>query len=80
MIADRFQKMDTHPTITIVNMKGESNQEYVLLIRDSPKAQYWDQEGWPETPEENLEHLKSCGVEVDRKVMFCYTCHSKLSP
>jgi hypothetical protein len=70
--------MDLQPTLTIVNMKGEPNQEFCLLFRESPNPQViYDENGWPESPEENMERLKKCGVEVDRKVLFCRRCKGK---
>jgi zinc knuckle protein len=57
-------------------MNCEPGQQFVLLFRfDSKPAAIYEEYGWPETPEENLERLKSCGREVDRKVMFCKTCN-----
>jgi hypothetical protein len=61
--------------MTIVNLAGKIDQKYVLAITlsDKPKREKFAV-GWPESAEENLERLNSCGFVMDRLVPMCDNC------
>jgi hypothetical protein len=72
LIAKERELVDT---LTIVSLNGDINQKYVLIFSWTAKAKRGKQaEGWPATPAENLEKLKSCGIPVDRGIPKCDKC------
>ena len=67
-------------TITIVNLQGKLDCKYQVAIhrRAKPKRAAWA-EGWPASPEENLERLADAGAPMDRGVAKCDNCGGRLS-
>lgn len=73
--ADSPQEREIPDTMTIINFSGLIDQKYVLTFSWSPKARARKfAEGWPATPEDNLERLKSCGLVQDRLIPKCENC------
>jgi hypothetical protein len=66
---------------TIVDMIGNPGREHVLSIQlsDKPRRKKMS-EGWPESPEENLKRLESCGYVQDIGVPLCGNCGGKSFP
>jgi hypothetical protein len=65
---------------TIVAMNGQPEQEHCLVIRFSPNPErQFEVEKWPQSTEENLERLKSCGFEVEKKVLYCTRCSGRFT-
>ncbi|KAK0774305.1 hypothetical protein LTR91_003704 [Friedmanniomyces endolithicus] len=64
LIAKQQEVADTH---TIVNVQGQIDQEFVVSIQFSaePRRKAFA-EGWPETPEINMERLTKAGITMDR--------------
>lgn len=64
------------PQMTIVDLIGNPDREYVLTIQLSPKPRRAKlAQGWPADPAENLERLKSAGFVQDRGVPLCSNCN-----
>jgi hypothetical protein len=60
---------------TIVDMVGNAGREFVLSIQLSAKPRRKKMaEGWPESPEENMKRLASCGFVQDIGVPLCSNC------
>jgi hypothetical protein len=79
LLSNLIQKFEIEPMKTIVGMNGQPDQEYCLVLRFSPDPErQFEIEKWPESPEENLERLKSCGFEVEKKALYCHRCNGKL--
>ncbi|KAK0933638.1 hypothetical protein LTR29_014810 [Friedmanniomyces endolithicus] len=72
LIAKLQEVADTH---TIVNIQGQIDQEFVVSIQFSaePRRKAFA-EGWPETPEINMERLAKAGITMDRMVQKCRNC------
>ena len=72
LIAKQQEVSDTH---TIVNLQGNIDQEFVVSIQftDKPRRAKFA-EGWPSSPEENLERLAKAGFPLDRMVQKCSNC------
>lgn len=64
---------------TIVDLIGNPGREYVLSIQlsDKPRRKKLA-DGWPESPEENLKRLASCGYVQDLGVPLCSNCGGEL--
>ena len=62
-------------TYTNMDLQGNLDKKYTVSYRlsDKPKRPK-EKEGWPETPEENLERLKDAGEPVDRGIPKCGNC------
>jgi len=59
-------------TMTIISLAGKIDQEFVLTFNWSAKARRGKfAEGWPSTPEENLERLQKAGIPCDRGIPKC---------
>ncbi|KAI9813656.1 MAG: hypothetical protein M1827_003727 [Pycnora praestabilis] len=62
-------------TWTIADLQGKIGCKYAVAYHFSPHPRRpKDKEGWPATPEENLERLKDAGVPVDRQIQKCTNC------
>lgn len=77
LIAKQQEVSDTH---TIVNLQGKQDQEYVISIQfsDKPRRPKFA-EGWPSSPEENMERLAAAGIPMDRMVPKCSNCRRELN-
>ncbi|TVY80499.1 ATP-dependent RNA helicase glh-4, partial [Lachnellula suecica] len=63
-------------TYTNVDLQGNLEKKYTVNWRLSEKpGRPKEAEGWPATPEENLERLADAGVPVDRGVPKCGNCN-----
>ncbi|SMR41687.1 unnamed protein product [Zymoseptoria tritici ST99CH_1E4] len=72
LIAKEQEVSDTH---TIVNFQGKPDQKYVLSFQFSARPRRVKfSEGWPTTPEENIERLAEAGVVMDGFVQKCRNC------
>ncbi|KAL5421165.1 hypothetical protein PMIN04_005785 [Paraphaeosphaeria minitans] len=64
------------PQMTIVDMVGNPDREYVLTFQLSAKPRRPKLgKGWPADAAENLERLKSAGFVQDRGVPLCSNCN-----
>lgn len=61
--------------MTIVNLKGKIDCKYVVgyYFSPNPKRKKFA-EGWPPSPEENIQRLKDAGMVMDRMVPKCDRC------
>ncbi|MCJ1353730.1 MAG: hypothetical protein MMC33_003717 [Icmadophila ericetorum] len=72
LIAVQKEKVDN---ITIVDLQGEIDKTYQISFQLSEKPRRRnDRQGWPKTPEENLERLKDAGFPEERHVPRCANC------
>ena len=88
-MAFRSQKFNTYliatenelgKTHTYVNLQGELDKTYRVSFHLSPKPKRETaKQGWPETPEENLERLKDAGFPMDRGIPKCNRCDGRPS-
>jgi hypothetical protein len=63
------------PNMTVVDMTGNPDREYVLTVQLSDKPRRAKlREGWPENAEQNKERLASAGFVEDRGVPICSNC------
>ena len=62
-------------THTYVNLQGELDKTYKVgfHLSANPKRETAKQ-GWPETPEENIERLKDAGLPLERGIPKCMRC------
>ncbi|KAI9681568.1 MAG: hypothetical protein M1829_000765 [Trizodia sp. TS-e1964] len=69
------KEADHTEAFTIMDLQGKIDCKYqvVLNLGKSPKRRNMAN-GWPESPEENLERLADAGMVVDRRVMLCRNC------
>lgn len=68
-------KQEIAPNMTILDLCGNPNQEYVLTIQTGPKPRRAKlAQGWPADADENMERLKSAGFVVDRGLPLCSNC------
>ncbi len=75
LIATENELPKTH---TYVNLQGELNRTYKIGFHLSPKPKRETaKQGWPETPEENLERLKNAGMPMERGIPKCARCDGK---
>lgn len=73
LIAKQQEVADTH---TIVNLQGKIDQTFSVSIQFAPKPRRAKfAEGWPQTPEENMERLGQAGFIMDRMVQKCTNCN-----
>lgn len=69
------KKQEIAINMTIVDLIGNPEREFVLTIQTSAKPRRAKMaEGWPESPEQNFERLASCGLIHDRGVPVCSNC------
>ena len=67
-------------TLTYVNLQGELNKTFKVGFQFSSKPKRETaKQGWPETPEENLERLKDAGFPMDRGIPKCNRCDGRPS-
>lgn len=73
LIAKEVQELAKN--MTIVDLVGNAGRTFVLSIQLSakPRRQKMAQ-GWPESPEENFERLKSAGYVEDKGIPLCGNC------
>lgn len=77
LIATENELPKTH---TYVNLQGELDKTYKVGFHLSPKPKREiAKQGWPETPEENIERLKDAGLPMDRGIPKCMRCDGKTS-
>jgi hypothetical protein len=56
-------------------MAGIVDQKHLLVFNWSPDpTRPLFAEGWPESPEQNLENLATAGLELDSGVTICRNC------
>lgn len=69
------KKQEIAVNMTIVDLVGNPEREYVLTIQlsDRPRRAKL-REGWPESAAQNLERLQSAGFVQDRGVPLCGNC------
>lgn len=66
---------DIAANMTIVDLVGNPDREFVLSIQLSAKPRRAKMaQGWPETPEENIQRLASAGFVQDCGVPLCGNC------
>ena len=72
LIAKQQEVADTH---TIVNLQGKGDQKYAVSIQfgSKPRRPKFS-EGWPSSPQENLERLTESGFILARMVPKCDNC------
>lgn len=59
----------------IVDLVGNPDRQYVLTFQLSPKPRRAKlAQGWPESPEQNMERLASCGFPQDCGSPLCGNC------
>lgn len=64
--------------MTSVNLQGKNGCEFVIGYYYSLKpkrAKYAD--GFPSTPEENMERLKDAGTTMQSLLPYCYNCQGE---
>lgn len=62
-------------SFTVVDLQGNTDKQYVVWIRKSPKpSRPYEAEMWPDTSEENFERLKDAGVVESRRAVRCSGC------
>ena len=75
LIATENELPKTH---TYVNLQGELDKTYKVGFHLSPKPKRETQkQGWPETPEENVQRLKDAGLPMERGIPKCSRCDGK---
>ncbi|KAL9132800.1 MAG: hypothetical protein Q9175_006028 [Cornicularia normoerica] len=72
LIATENELPKTH---TYINLQGELDKTFKVgfHLSSKPKRETAKQ-GWPETPEENLERLKDAGLPMERGIPKCNRC------
>lgn len=69
------QKYEIAPNATIVGLTGTPGMEYILSLQLSAKPRRAKMaQGWPSSPEENLERLEKAGLVQDRGIPICSNC------
>jgi hypothetical protein len=69
------KQQEIAPNMTIVDLIGNAKKHFVLSIQLSAKPRRAKMaEGWPDTPEQNLERLGSAGFVQDCGVPLCNNC------
>lgn len=69
------KKQEVAVNMTVVDLIGNPEREYVLTIQLSAKPRRVKMvEGWPENAAQNLERLASAGFVQDRGVPLCSNC------
>lgn len=76
LIATENELPKTH---TYINLQGELDKTFKVgfHLSSKPKRETAKQ-GWPETPEENLERLKDAGLPMERGIPKCNRCDGDL--
>jgi hypothetical protein len=71
------KKEDLAKTYTLMDLQGKLGCTYAVTYRlsDKPKRPK-ENEGWPKSPEENIERLKDAGEAVDCGVPLCGNCNN----
>lgn len=62
-------------TLSLVNLQGKSGCKHVVgyFFSDKPKRKIFA-DGWPSSPEENMERLADAGVPMENFVPQCKNC------
>ncbi|OAG00065.1 uncharacterized protein CC84DRAFT_358809 [Paraphaeosphaeria sporulosa] len=69
-------RQEVAPHMTIVDLIGNPDREYVLTIQLSAKPRRAKlAQGWPADAAENMERLRSAGFVQDRGVPLCSNCN-----
>lgn len=69
------QEKELPSTWTFVDLQGKLDCTYSVGYYKSPKARRHNaKEGWPPSPEENLERLQDAGMAMDRGIPRCSNC------
>jgi hypothetical protein len=69
------KQQEIAPNMTIIDLVGNAKKEFVLSVQLSAKPRRAKMaEGWPESPEQNLERLASAGYVQDCGVPLCGNC------
>jgi hypothetical protein len=69
------KQQEIAPNMTIVDLIGNAKREYVLSIQLSGKPRRAKMaQGWPESPEQNLERLLNAGFVQDSGIPICSNC------
>lgn len=72
------KKKELFNTQTLVDLQGKNDRAFEVGFYFSDKPQRKSaKEGWPESPQENLERLKNAGVPMDRGIPKCNRCGGK---
>lgn len=72
------KKKELFNTQTLVDLQGKIDRAYEVGFYFSAKPQRKSaKEGWPASPQENLERLKNAGVVMDRGIPKCNRCGGK---
>jgi len=62
-------------TYTNMDLQGNLDRTYTITYRLSEKPKRpKEAEGWPASPEDNMERLKDAGEPVDRGMPLCGNC------
>lgn len=69
------KQQEIAPNMTIIDLVGNPDRKFVLTFQLSAKARRQKlAQGWPESPEQNMERLASCGQVEDCGVPLCGNC------
>ncbi|KAK3678971.1 hypothetical protein LTR78_001424 [Recurvomyces mirabilis] len=70
------KQQEVASTMTIVNLQGAKDQEFTVSTQftNKPRRAAFA-EGWPSTPEENMERLGKAGIPMDRHEQKCSNCN-----
>lgn len=69
------KEQEIAPNMTIIDLVGNADRKFVLSIQLSAKPRRAKMaQGWPESPEQNLERLVSAGYVQDCGVPLCGNC------
>lgn len=72
------QRQEIDQRFTIIDPVGNADREYVLSVQLSAKPRRAKlAQGWPESPEQNLQRLASAGFVQDCGVPICSNCGEK---
>ncbi|KAF1836529.1 hypothetical protein BDW02DRAFT_225408 [Decorospora gaudefroyi] len=68
-------EQETAPNMTIIDLIGYPHRKHVLSVQLSAKPRRAKMaQGWPESPEQNIERLASAGYVKDCGVPLCGNC------
>ncbi len=71
-----LQEKETPLKLTNVNLQGKIDCKYQIayyFYSKAKRAKFAD--GWPPTPEENMERLKDTGEPMEKFVPLCNNCN-----
>jgi hypothetical protein len=69
------KQQEIAPNMTIIDLVGNAKKDFILSVQLSAKPRRAKMaEGWPESPEQNLERLASAGYVQDCGVPLCGNC------